>query len=270
MLLLILALATLALAVFLIGEVATLPTRQRQGSIRRAATYGTKKKTVNQMVAQAGIRERAVSPAATAMARVVLRVSPKATLDGINAKLLAAGLGRRLSPTAFLAAKGISGIVGLFVGLTLAGTGGGAPGKAILTAGWARRDGLHAPGHGHHLQGAVAQRAHPGGVAGRARPARRERRGRHRLRRRDHEADRAHGRAPRGGVRPRRSARCASARAGRRRSEDVGARRLARDVVVHAGRSSRPTSSASRSVASSSSRPPRRETGVRLRPRNGR
>ena len=41
------------------------------------------------------LRERAVGPAATALARVVLRVSPKATLDGINAKLLAAGLGRR-------------------------------------------------------------------------------------------------------------------------------------------------------------------------------
>jgi tight adherence protein C len=135
MLLLLLALASLALAVFLIGEVATLPTRQRQGSIRRAATYGTKKKSVNQMVAQAGLRERAVSPAATAMARVVLRVSPKATLDGINAKLLAAGLGRRLSPTTYLAAKGITAIVGLFLGLTVAGTGSGSTGKAILTAG---------------------------------------------------------------------------------------------------------------------------------------
>jgi tight adherence protein C len=135
MLLLLLALASLALAVFLIGEVATLPTRQRQGSIRRAATYGTKKKSVNQMVAQAGIRERAVGPAATAMARVVLRVSPKASLDGINAKLLAAGLGRRLSPTTFLAAKGISGIGGLFVGLMLAGAGEGAASKKFMIAG---------------------------------------------------------------------------------------------------------------------------------------
>jgi tight adherence protein C len=135
MLLLLLALASLALAVFLIGEVATLPTRQRQGSIRRAATYGSKKKSVNQMVAQAGIRERAVSPAATAMARVVLRVSPKATLDGINAKLLAAGLGRRLSPTTFLAAKGITAIGGLFVGLMIAGAGNSPASKTFLTAG---------------------------------------------------------------------------------------------------------------------------------------
>jgi tight adherence protein C len=87
------------------------------------------------MVAQAGIRERAVGPAATAMARVVLRVSPKASLDGINAKLLAAGLGRRLSPTTFLAAKGISGIGGLFVGLMLAGAGEGAASKKFMIAG---------------------------------------------------------------------------------------------------------------------------------------
>jgi tight adherence protein C len=87
------------------------------------------------MVAQAGIRERAVSPAATAMARVVLRVSPKATLDGINAKLLAAGLGRRLSPTTFLAAKGITAIGGLFVGLMIAGAGNSPASKTFLTAG---------------------------------------------------------------------------------------------------------------------------------------
>jgi tight adherence protein C len=133
MLLLLLALASLALAVFLIGETASLPARQRQGSIRRAATYGSTRRTVNQIVHQTGLRERAVGPAATALARVVLRVSPKATLEGINAKLLAAGLGRRVSPTAFLAAKGITAMVGLVVGLATLG-GGGQAGKGILTA----------------------------------------------------------------------------------------------------------------------------------------
>ena len=133
--LLVLALASLALAVFLIGELATLPSRQRQGSIRRAATYGTRRRSVNQMVAQAGIRERAVGPAATAMARVVLRVSPKATLDGINTKLLQAGLGRRLSPTAYLAAKGVMSIGGLFLGLTLAGAMASPPSKSLLITG---------------------------------------------------------------------------------------------------------------------------------------
>jgi tight adherence protein C len=133
--LLLLALASLALAVFLIGEIATLPSRQRQGSIRRAATYGSGRRSMNNIVAQAGLRERALSPAAMAMARVVLRVSPKATLDGINAKLLSAGLGRRVSPTAYLAAKGIMAVAGLVVGLTLAGAMGGPASKGILTAG---------------------------------------------------------------------------------------------------------------------------------------
>jgi tight adherence protein C len=132
--LLLLALASLALAVFLIGEIATLPSRQRQGSIRRAATYGAGRRTVSQIASQAGLRERAITPAATSMARVVLRVSPKATLEGINAKLLAAGLGRRVSPTAYLAAKGVMAVGGLFLGLTLAGTMGGPASKGILTA----------------------------------------------------------------------------------------------------------------------------------------
>jgi Flp pilus assembly protein TadB len=133
MLLLLIALATLALAVYLIGETATLPARQRQGSIRRAATYGTKKRSAVPVVPQAGIRERAVGPAATALARVVLRVSPKATLDGINAKLLSAGLGRRFSSTFFLAAKGTLAIVALFIGLAFVGASSSA-GRGLFTA----------------------------------------------------------------------------------------------------------------------------------------
>jgi len=97
--------------------------------------YGTKRRSMNQMVAQAGIRERAVGPAATALARIVLRVSPKATLDGINAKLLQAGLGRRLSPTAYLAAKGVLSIGGLCRGLTLAGAMASPPSKSLLITG---------------------------------------------------------------------------------------------------------------------------------------
>jgi tight adherence protein C len=134
-LLLLLALGTLALAVFLVGEAATLPARQRQGSIRRAATYGERRRPVNPFVASAGFRERAVGPAATAVARVVLRVSPKSTVDSINAKLLAAGLGRKVSPTAYLAAKGLISFGGLMFGMLVAAAGEGSSPKGILTAG---------------------------------------------------------------------------------------------------------------------------------------
>jgi tight adherence protein C len=128
--LLVLALASLGLAVYLLGEVATLPARQRQGSIRRAANYGRSRRLVNPFAQTAGFRERAMGPAATSLARVVLRLSPKSTVDSINLKLLGAGLGRSFSPTAFLATKGILAVSGLLLGL-MAGVGSGAKGVLI-------------------------------------------------------------------------------------------------------------------------------------------
>jgi tight adherence protein C len=133
MLLLVLALASLGLAVYLLGEVATLPARQRQGSIRRAATYGESRRPINPFAAQAGFRERAVGPAATALARGVLRISPKSTVDSINSKLLAAGLGRKVSPTTFLAAKAILAGGGVAFGLLVAAAGQGTSGRGLLT-----------------------------------------------------------------------------------------------------------------------------------------
>jgi tight adherence protein C len=133
MLLLVLALATLGLAVYLVGEVATLPARQRQGSIRRAATYGESRRPINPFAAQTGFRERAVGPAATALARGVLRVSPKSTVDSINSKLLAAGLGRKVSPTAFLAAKALLAGGGVAFGLLVAAAGQGTSSRGLLT-----------------------------------------------------------------------------------------------------------------------------------------
>jgi tight adherence protein C len=130
MLLLVLAIASLGLAVYLLGEVATLPARQRQGSIRRAANYGHSRRLVNPFAQTAGFRERAMGPAVTSLARVVLRVSPKSTVESINLKLLGAGLGRSFSPTAFLATKGILAMMGLLLGL-MAGSGSGSKGVLI-------------------------------------------------------------------------------------------------------------------------------------------
>jgi tight adherence protein C len=129
--LLVLAIATLGLAVYLLGEVATLPARQRQGSIRRAANYGRSRRMINPFAQTAGFRERAMGPAVTSLARVVLRLSPKSTADSINLKLLGAGMGRSFTPTAFLATKGILGVMGLLLGL-MAGVGNGA--KGVLVA----------------------------------------------------------------------------------------------------------------------------------------
>ena len=122
MLILVLAGISLALAVFLVGEVATLPQRQRQGAIRRAATYGHKRRPFDTLRDQGGFRERALGPMATNLARGVLRLSPKATVESINLKLLSAGLGRKISPTQYLAAKAVLAGFGVLFGVTVATT----------------------------------------------------------------------------------------------------------------------------------------------------
>jgi tight adherence protein C len=137
MLLLILALASLAVAVFLIGEVATLPARQRHGSIRRAATYGQSRRPVSPLAGQGTFRERALEPMATGLARAVLRVNPRATVESINVKLLGAGLGRKVAPTTFLAAKALMAGAGLAFGLLVAAAGQGGAKGVLLVGGLA-------------------------------------------------------------------------------------------------------------------------------------
>ena len=126
MLLLILGIASFGLAAFLVGEVATAPARQRHGSLRRAANYGRSRRPIENLIAQGGFRERALLPFTTGLARAVLRANPKATVESINLKLLSAGMGRRLSPTTFLAAKALlaaGGLAGGFLLTTVVGKG---------------------------------------------------------------------------------------------------------------------------------------------------
>ena len=53
------------------------------------------------------------------IARAVLRVNRKYTLEQISFRLLGAGLGRSISPTGFLAAKGVFAITGLVIGIVM-------------------------------------------------------------------------------------------------------------------------------------------------------
>ena len=154
--LLLLAVLMLAGAVYLIGEVVTLPGRERARSVRQAATYGRSR------VAATGIerlrfRERVLLPATSSLAGFTLKLNPKSTLDSISARLLAAGMGRTITPTTFLALKGAGGCVGGFMGfavgiafvgsvaaLPLAGALGGvgfmAPGVIVSMRGRKRRE----------------------------------------------------------------------------------------------------------------------------------
>ena len=138
MLFLFLGIASLGLAVFLVSEVATLPLRQREGSIRRAARYGESRRRVHDRANAQNFRDRALVPMSTGLARFVLRINPKSTIDSINLKLLSAGMGRTLSPTSYLAAKGLLGPGGFFAGGAMtAFTGKGVGGSLAISVAFA-------------------------------------------------------------------------------------------------------------------------------------
>ena len=125
MLMLVIALVCLAGSVFLISEIVTLPQHERTLSFRRMAAYGRRTQRENVRV-QGSIRERWLLPAAEHAARMVLRINPKMTAEQVNLRLLSAGLSRRVSPVAFIAAKGFLTIGGLAVGFIAGETAKGA------------------------------------------------------------------------------------------------------------------------------------------------
>jgi tight adherence protein C len=136
MLLLLLALACLAGAGFLIGELATEPARQRQIAVSRASTYG---KIVLRRGDTRSFRERAVVPLALKVAHTVLRLSPKTTVETVTMKLISAGIS--VSATSFLAVKGIGVVGGFLVGLFVGADLGGAAlaflvGLVFAALGW--------------------------------------------------------------------------------------------------------------------------------------
>jgi tight adherence protein C len=126
--LLVFGLASLGLAAFLIGEVATLPARQREGNLRRASTYG-RSRGKSAVQGQESFRERAVEPMKMGMAHAVLKLSPRMTVDKVSRRLMGAGIGRAISPTSFLASKLLLGVLGFVGGMFLGGmTGNGTLG----------------------------------------------------------------------------------------------------------------------------------------------
>ncbi len=123
--LLALAALLLAAAAYLAGEVVTSPARERQRSVRRAATYGRVRVSVTGLE-RLRFRERVIVPAAASLARMALRLNPRLTVESISARLLAAGMGRTMTPTTFLAIKAAALVGGALAGLVLGGAVGGA------------------------------------------------------------------------------------------------------------------------------------------------
>ena len=119
-----LAFLFLAASAYLVGEVVTQPSRERDRAVRRAANYGRHRVQATGLE-RLRFHERVLVPGIAWLARVALKVNPRANLDAIGLRLLAAGMGRSMTPTTFLAIKAGSaiggGIFGFVIGTALAG-----------------------------------------------------------------------------------------------------------------------------------------------------
>ena len=119
--LLILAVLCLGAAVFLIGEFASLPARERRTSLQRAAEYGRIRAAGPQRL---HFSERVLLPAMHRLEAIALRLNPRVTVEMISKRLLAAGLGGRITAQQFLAGKVALAIIGLVLGLLIGGISG--------------------------------------------------------------------------------------------------------------------------------------------------
>jgi tight adherence protein C len=119
MMLLLLAFVFVAAATFAVAEVATYPARLKERSIRRAAEYG-RVRLPEKPEDLLRFRERVLAPAVGRLAAIPLKLNPRLSMEMITARLLAAGLSQRVSPTAFLAVKGGATVGGAVLGLMLA------------------------------------------------------------------------------------------------------------------------------------------------------
>src|SRR5512133_2390313 len=104
----------LAGSAYLVGEAVTLPARERRTSVRRAATYGKVRAPLGQR--QLPFSQRVLTPLGDRLAGWTLKLHPRTTVEGVSARLLAAGLGRKIAPTTFLAFKSGFAVAGVLFG----------------------------------------------------------------------------------------------------------------------------------------------------------
>jgi tight adherence protein C len=130
--LLMLGIGLLALSVYFVAEAATAPARERRTSVRRAANYGRLR--ISARPGREKFRDRALVPLKDSLAEWVLRLNPKTTRDAVGLKLLGAGLGRRITPTGFLASKGACAVLGGLLGLILGRSAAGFIGSVFFGA----------------------------------------------------------------------------------------------------------------------------------------
>jgi tight adherence protein C len=133
--LLFLAILCVGAAIFVLGEVATYPERLKSRSVRRATDYGHVRvpSSEHELVR---FRERVLAPAASRLAAIPLKLSPRTNVEAITAKLVAAGLASRLDASGFLAIKGGATVAAGLAGFAL-GASGSATNALLLTPAFA-------------------------------------------------------------------------------------------------------------------------------------
>jgi tight adherence protein C len=119
MLILVLGLFCLGGAIFIVGQLVTEPSQERARFFKKVASYGETRQVLR--ATEEGARERLVTPTVERLARLVLRVNPKTTLESVSYKLVSAGLSRRISPSTFLALKAACPIALIILAILLGG-----------------------------------------------------------------------------------------------------------------------------------------------------
>lgn len=132
--LLALSVVLFAAATYMTAEIVTQPGQERHRAVRRAASYGHAR-AAGTGLERLRFHERVIAPAAQSLAAMVLRLNPRITLESLAARLLAAGMGRTITPVTFLALKGAGALGGLVLGLALGVAAGGASLGAVCAAG---------------------------------------------------------------------------------------------------------------------------------------
>jgi tight adherence protein C len=115
------AIVLFTIAVYMGLDAVTVRQKQVAGSLARARRYGGEATRESELTLD--VTNRLIAPAARRLAGLVTALPMTQNPDLIRRRLIAAGLGHRLTPTAFLAIKG-GGIVGsVILGVVLAGAG---------------------------------------------------------------------------------------------------------------------------------------------------
>jgi tight adherence protein C len=124
--LLILAVITIAFAVYYMAEVATAPMRTRRNLVHRAANYGARTVSGKEIPR---FKERVTGPLLKQLGSLMLKINPRSSTDAVAKRLMAAGM-RNTSATSFLAVQGLCTVGGFFVGMLLLGAA--SPSRAPL------------------------------------------------------------------------------------------------------------------------------------------